>query len=113
MIIRAVDSDGDWKFGKGKNDYLKNRDAIKQNTETRLKEWKGNCFFAPNNGPDYENLLDAGTKNLLDRDIKRVILQSEGIIKIKEFESSVDDDREYSATATLIDIFNQNLEIAI
>jgi hypothetical protein len=106
MIIRALDTNKDWTYGKGKNDYLRNVEAISLNVETRLREWKGDCFFAITNGVDYNNFLDVGTKDFLDRDVKRVIIQSEGVIKIKSYESDINrDDREFTAQATFLTIF--------
>jgi len=106
MIIRNSTADGDFTFGKGLSDYLRNQRAILHNVKTRLLSWKEDCFFAIAEGVDYNNLLDVGTKKLLDSDIKRVILQSEGVIKINSFTSTIDvDDREYSGEATYTDIF--------
>ena len=64
------------------SDYLTNQNAILHNVKTRLLQWKGDCFYAIDEGVDYNNLLDVGTKTLLDSDVKRIILQSEGVIKI-------------------------------
>jgi hypothetical protein len=100
MIFRGLDSSGDWLFGKGKSDYLRDLNAIKANIETRLKSWKGDCFFAPAEGVDYNNFLDIGTKDLLDLDVRRVLLQSDGVMRIDSFESSLDrGSRGYSAQA--------------
>lgn len=108
MIIRNSTASGDFTFGKGLSDYLTNQNAILHNIKTRLLSWKEDCFFATAEGVDYNNLLDVGTKNLLDSDIKRVILQSEGVIKINSFESTLNSDREYSGQATITDIFGVN-----
>jgi len=106
MIIRNSTASGDFSFGKGLSDYLTDQDAIMHNIKTRLLQWKGDCFYATAEGVDYNNLLDVGTKNLLDSDIKRVILQSEGVIKINTFESSLTaDTRAYSGEALITTIF--------
>ncbi len=111
MIIRATDSNGDFVYGKVKNDYLTNLDAIKKNAETRLYSWKGNCFFAPREGVDYNSYLDIGTKGFLDRDLKRVLLQSEGVLRVDEFTSSISTDglRAYTATMTITTTFGVTL----
>ena len=106
MIIRNLTVENDWTFGSGIQNYKRDLDAIELNIKTRLQSWKGDCFFLPAEGVDYNNFLDVGTKNFLDSDVKRVILQSEGVIKITEYESSLDrDTRAFSATATIISIF--------
>lgn len=106
MIIRNSTPSGDFTFGKGLSDYLTNQNAILHNVKTRLLEWKGDCFYAVARGVDYNNLLDVGTKNLLDSDVKRIILQSEGVLKINSYESTLDNiERAYSGEATITTIF--------
>lgn len=105
-MIRAVDSDNDWLFGKGKQDYLRDEEELVQDLDTRLQEWVGDCFFQLNAGVDYRNYLDRGTKFLLDSDIKKVILTTNGVIRINSFESVIDTDlREYSATINIFTIY--------
>lgn len=106
MIIRNLDVNSDWTFGSGIQNYKRDLAAIELNIKTRLKSWKGDCFYQPAEGVDYNNFLDVGTKNFLDSDVKRVILQSEGVIKMTEYESSLDrDTRDFTAIATIISIF--------
>lgn len=106
MIIRNLTSENDWTFGAGIQNYRSNLDAIELNIKTRLQSWKGDCFFAPLEGVDYNNYLDVGTKDFLDSDVKRVILQSEGVIKITVFGSTLErSTRAYSAQAEVVTIY--------
>ena len=106
MIIRNLTVENDWTFGSGIQNYKRDLAAIELNIKTRLQSWKGDCFFLPAEGVDYNNFLDVGTKNFLDSDVKRVILQSEGVIKITEYESSLDrESRAFSAQVTILTIF--------
>jgi len=89
MIVRALDTNGNWVFGRGKSSYKKGLDAIKQSIMTRLKSWKYNCYFAPEDGVDYNNYLDIGTKDLLDLNIKNVILGTYGVIRITSYVSTI------------------------
>lgn len=93
MIVRSIDSNGDWKFGKGRNDYLKNRRAVQQNIETRLKMFLGDCFFALNQGIDWFNLL--GSKNILELrlSVASVILNTEFVSGIEELSFNIDTSR--------------------
>jgi hypothetical protein len=112
MIIRNVDENGDWVFGKGKNDYKKDQDALEVSLKTRLKSWKFDCFFDEQEGIDYKNYLDRNTQTFLDNDIKRVTLQTDGILRINSFESEIAvDDREYSANMNILTIYG-NLEFS-
>lgn len=57
MIVRALDANGDWTFGKGRNDYKSGKKALEQNIQTRLKSFLGDCFFDATAGIDWFNLL--------------------------------------------------------
>lgn len=45
MIIRALDSTGDWTFGAGQNNYLQNQNAAEQLIQTRVLSFLNDCFF--------------------------------------------------------------------
>jgi hypothetical protein len=87
MLIRANDTLNDWQFGRGRNDYLKNKDALKQNLKTRILSWENDCFFDLQAGIDWNNYLDIGTKFFLDQNVKQVSLQTPDVIKINSYES--------------------------
>lgn len=106
MIFRSIDENGDWNFGKGKNSYFTEKMALEANLKTRLKSWKTDCFFAPNEGVDYINFLDVGTKTFLDQDVRRVVFQTAEVLTMESFESTLDrDTREYSAEMTINTIY--------
>lgn len=91
-IVRAVDEDGDWTFGAGAQSYRRDRDAMEQSIRTRLLSWNGDCFFALPEGVDWNNYIGPGRKRSLDQDIKRVLLQTEGVLTIAEgsYRSEID-----------------------
>ena len=80
MIVRALDDSGDWLFGKGRNDYLRNNAAITQNIKTRLLSFQGDCFFDTGAGLDWFTYL-GGSKNqtLVNLSISSVILNTPDI----------------------------------
>lgn len=82
MIVRALDGNGDWTFGKGKNNYLREVSAIRQSIQTRLKSFLGDCFFALNQGIDWFNLL--GSKNILELRlaVAATLLNTEDVVRI-------------------------------
>ncbi len=105
MIVRALDSDGDWTFGKGKSDYLKENAAIGQNVQTRLKSFLGDCFFDLQAGIDWWNLL--GSKNIqgLILSVKTMILNTEGVTKLLELSTELDDNRLQSLSYSMSTVF--------
>lgn len=108
MKTRALDANGDWQFGRGLQSYKTERDALEQNISTRLKSWKNDCFFSMSDGVDYANLLDKGTKALLDLDIKRCLLQTEGVLRIDSYSSTLDQtSRELVIVSEVFTIFGK------
>lgn len=106
MKTRAVDIAGDWLFGRGLQSYVTEKNALKQNISTRLKSWRNDCFFAMDDGVDWQNYLDIGMKKYLDLDIKRVLLQTEGVLRISSYTSTLDTaERRATISATVATIF--------
>jgi type I restriction enzyme R subunit len=81
MKVRSLDALGDWKFGRGKSDYLSEKDSISQNIETRLKSFLGDCYFDLSAGVDWFNLNGSKDTSELETVITTVILNTENIIK--------------------------------
>ena len=107
MLFRALDENGDWTFGKGLNCYLKDADAMSANIKTRLKTWKSECFVDTELGVDWQNYLGIGTKALLDVDIRRVTMSSDGVIRIDSYESVLDaSSRQLTVDATIQTVFS-------
>lgn len=108
MIFRQLDENGDWSFGKGKNNYVSLDEAIKLNIKTRILSWLNDCFFSLTSGIDWLNRL--GSKNqagLLETDLRRIISQSEGVTAILSFDI-VTQGRAFSATYTVQTIYSKS-----
>ena len=83
MMIRALDANGDWTFGKGKSSYKRQQLALNQNLKTRLLEWKGDCFFDNEAGVDWKNrLAKADQASPLQEEIRVVILKTDGVAAV-------------------------------
>lgn len=97
MIVRAIDSDGDWLFGKSLNDYKSNLEAVKQNIQTRLLCFLGDCFFDITAGLDWFTFL-GGYKNELavSLSVSSVILNTNGVTGIKQLTIGLTSIREFS-----------------
>lgn len=79
MIVRSVDDNNDWNFGRGRNDYKRDRLAVMQNVQTRLQEFLGDCFFNTVAGIDWLNLLGSKDIEALKLRISSVIINTEDI----------------------------------
>ncbi len=107
MIFRNLDKNGDWSFGQGLSNYISRNAAIGLNVKTRLLSWLNDCFFDMNAGVDWTNRL--GSKNqrtLLERDLRRIILQSYGVTAIVTFDTVLVG-RLFTANYTIDTIFTK------
>jgi len=93
MIVREIDSDGDWTFGSGRNNYKKDNAAVGQSLATRLRSFLGDCFFDLQAGIDWFTLL--GSKNLAGVTLsqKMTILNTQSVTEIVELSSVIDENR--------------------
>lgn len=93
MMVRALDSDGDWTYGKGKNDYKRELLAVSQNIQTRLSSFLGDCFFAADAGIDWWNLLGGKDQRALQLAISACILNTQNVTGILQLSVSLDVNR--------------------
>ncbi len=108
MIFRNLDENNDWSFGKGLNNYVSQNNAVGLNIETRILSWMNDCFFDLPAGIDWSNRL--GSKNqreLLEQDLKRIILQSEDVTGINSLTTSLID-REFRASYDVSTIYSRS-----
>lgn len=76
---RAIDSNGDWLFGKGQNDYKTQNNEIAQDIQTRLNSYLGDCFFDTTAGLDWFNLLGGKDQTALNLAINAIILNTTNV----------------------------------
>jgi hypothetical protein len=95
MIVRALDVNGDWTFGKGKNNYLSANAAIGQKIQCRLLMWLGDCYFALNQNIDWWTIL--GSKDQLSANlaINAVIVNTPGVTGIVQSLALLDAKRNF------------------
>lgn len=118
MIIRALDGDHDWLFGKGKQSYLYQNNAIAENIQTRLLEFLNDCFFNLQAGIDWIRLLSQkNTRNEIVLSVRSVILKSEGVVQVVSLDANVLTNRELTLSFTIDTIytrqFSQTVQIVV
>ena len=114
MKIRALTTDGDFVFGRGKSSYLADDAAINLNLQTRLKSWIGDCFFDINAGIDWLNRTDKNQKDNLLNDLRSLILQSYGVVGVSSVTSSLDPDtRAFSVQYSITTIYSSSFTSAV
>lgn len=111
MIVRAIDANHDWTFGKGKNDYLVNNNAIVQSINTRLNSFVGDCFFSSNSGVDWWTLLGGKSRLAVELAVTTVILNTYGVTGLVELSVILSDTRQVSIVYQVATVYSasQNL----
>lgn len=90
MRVRAVDEVSDWTFGKGKNNYKVDKQALIQNISTRLYSFLGDCFFDLSAGIDWFTLMGGKDQLSIELNVATTILNTEGITGLKKILVAVD-----------------------
>lgn len=86
MRFRNIDENGDWVFGKGRNSYLMNNEALMMNIKTRLLSFLNDCFFDMDAGIDWWNFLGGKDLKSLVASIQRIVLNSAQVKRIAELD---------------------------
>lgn len=106
MKYRALDSNGDYSFGKNMQDFVANNGAVVQAINTNLKLLRGEWWEDLSEGfPLFQNVLTVNNGSIdhvkaTDMLVKERILSTQGVKEIVSFVSSLVD-RHYSAVCTV------------
>lgn len=109
MRVRAITENREWTFGKGKQGYKIDEEAIAQNVKTRVLSFFGDCFFDLKAGIDWWNLLGVGKREELLKAIQTVILTTEGVAGINSIDA-YNKDRVLHITYDIKTIFSESYQ---
>lgn len=90
-MFRALDNNGDWQFGKGKQSYVTGEDEIALDVKTRILCFFRDCFFDADSGIDWWNLLGTNKKDEIIEAVRSVIVATNGIRKINNISAQIID----------------------
>lgn len=110
MSVRAIDNNGDWTFGQGVGNYIKDDAEIAQNVITRLKSFKNDYFLDTEQNIDWINIL--GTKNnkdLIITEVRRVISETNGVLRVNDILVLTDTNRNADISVNFDTINNKNI----
>ena len=79
MIVRALDSNGDWIYGTGVNAYVSGNNAVAQDIQTRLQSFLSDCFFDTGAGIAWFQLLGQKNETALNLAVAAVILNTSNV----------------------------------
>ena len=117
MIVRALDINHDWTFGRGKNNFLSGINAVAQTIQTRLLSFLGDCFFSIDSGIDWFNMLGSKNSLALDAAVRAVILNTLGVTSLVELSLNIDNARNiplvYTVTTSFSSLSNPNGTVTV
>lgn len=113
MIVRELDGDHDWTFGRGTANYLTESEAIQQCIKTKLLALKGNWFLNTSDGIAWFDYLEKNPNTVqLERDVKAEINSVDGVTSITSFDIQLDSvRREFLIQVTYLDKYNNTNEV--
>jgi hypothetical protein len=106
MRIRKQDANGDFTFGQSSNNYYLNTPAgVGQLVLTRLLLFTGEWFINITDGtPWMTQILGYNTQATRDRAIKARILDTQGVVSILNYSSTVTN-RNLKVTAEIVTLY--------
>ena len=110
MIVRELDKNHDWTFGRSKSNYLNKSDAIAQSVKTKLLSLKNDWFLNRKDGIAWFDYLDKNPNTQsLEMECKRRILSVPGVEEITLFDIQLNSEtRQLLIQAEYNDKYNQS-----
>lgn len=107
MRYRILSENDDYVFGQGAAEFLVNSpEAVAQSVKTRLLLITGEWFLDTTEGtPYYTEILGSGTIALYDQAIQSRILGTTGVVKISNYISVLDINRNLTVSCDLTTIY--------
>lgn len=94
-LVRALDSNGDWTFGAGLNNYKQANLAVQQNVQTRISSFIGNCFFDLGAGINWYSFLSGKDSLGLSLALAAVILNTPDVLGLLQLSFNVTPNRSF------------------
>lgn len=109
MRVRRLDSNHDWTFGQGFSSYANQSEAIAQCVQTRLWSFMGDWFLDLEHGLPWLEQMDRTTNlNAFERQIKRAVLEVEGVKQIQAYHTDLDSNsRQLTVSIEYVDIYDK------
>ena len=114
MKVSALTRNGDWRFGRGRSDYVRRSEGVRQKLLTRLRSHQQDWWLDTTHGLPWFSLLgQRGTQEQLTAEVERVTLDTEGVQLVRSLDVSVDTGREYSARIRYQDVYGETNEVEV
>lgn len=105
MRVRKLAPDGDYRFGRGRDDFEVNTpDAVAILASERLRLWLAEWFLDTSDGTPYrEQVLGRNTEATRDPVLRYRLLDTPGVTELATYDSVLNrDTRKFEVSATLV-----------
>ncbi|WP_449555278.1 hypothetical protein [Lelliottia amnigena] len=111
MIVSALDKNNDWTFGRGRNNYITGGAAIAQKVKCRIRSFKNDNPLNMDDNINWMYLLsEKNTEREILREIERVTLATDGVMRIIDLSMTVDKRNRHQAIELRIEtVFDEQL----
>ncbi|ELI8406991.1 hypothetical protein RSJ44_003700 [Yersinia enterocolitica] len=111
MIVSALDKNNDWTFGRGRNNYITGGAAIAQKVKCRIRSFKNDNPLNMDDNIDWMYLLsEKNTEREILREIERVTLATDGVMRIIDLSMTVDKKNRHQAIELRIEtVFDEQV----
>jgi len=109
MIVSALDKNDDWGFGRGRANYITGGAAIAQKAKCRVRSFKNDNPLNMDDNIDWIYLLsEKNTEQEVLREIERVTLATDGVMRIIELSLEVNkSDRSQKIELSIETVFDE------
>lgn len=109
MKFRGAKNTDDWDFGRGKQCYLMDDDAIARNISTTLQTFQTECFYDSEFGLAWFTLLGQKAPDALLLALRQEIGRCYGVIEVKQLTAEMAEDRKIVIRYVVSTIFTTGL----
>ncbi|WP_145563171.1 hypothetical protein [Yersinia aldovae] len=111
MIVSALDKNSDWSFGRGRQNYITGGGAIAQKAKCRIRSFKNDNPLNMADNIDWFYLLsEKNTEQEILREIERVTLATDGVMRIVELSMVVNKKTRHQSIELRIEtVFDEQL----
>lgn len=106
MRYRGSTKTDDWVFGAGKQNYLRDNDAIMAGIKRKLLTFYSECFFEPRAGVPWFSILGQKDATPLLLAVKAAILDCYGVVRVTDVQFETDVNRKLTLTYNLDTIYS-------
>lgn len=107
MRYRAMSPSGDYIFGPGSYFLVNSPEAVAQAVQTRMTLYVGEWFLDTREGLDKSLILGNNTAATRDPEIQQRILGTAGVKSLLSYQSSVDEQRNFTVQAVIDTIYGE------